>query len=95
MDRIMNPNSLSNLQGNKPVHHDYEKHYAIPQDKVDKILFLLFDRDELNVLNQPFMEKALHLSSERLELLTSQWTQWRPYLDRWHPSSGESTELTP
>ena len=38
---MMNPNSLNNLKKEKPVHHEYEKGYKIPLEKIDKLFTLL------------------------------------------------------
>lgn len=37
----MNPNSLDNLKKEKPAHHEYEKGYKLPMEKVDKLFNLL------------------------------------------------------
>ena len=62
MDRIMNPNSLENLRKEKPRHHEYEKFYAIPQEKVDK-LFLLLASDK--TLNQAAIEAGISFDTAK------------------------------
>lgn len=41
MKRNMSPAQLANLKKPKPSHHEYERKYQIPRDKIDKLFSLL------------------------------------------------------
>ncbi len=57
-------------------------------DETDQMVFTIFDRDQTELIDQPLIRETLKLSQERIDLLTLQWDQWKPYLSRWHSPSG-------
>lgn len=44
---MINPNSLDNLKKEKPAHHEYDKGYKIPMEKVDALFNLLISDKSL------------------------------------------------
>jgi hypothetical protein len=63
-------------------------------DETDKLIFVIFERGRLEILDQPSVLNTLALSPERAALLAQQWDLWKTYLGRWQPADEQNTDLT-
>jgi hypothetical protein len=51
---------------------------------VDELIFFVLERDQAGLLNSVLDSNSqFHLSSSRLEVLKSNWPQWRKHLQKW------------
>lgn len=65
-------------------------------DQIDKSIFFIFDQGRTEILADSSLSSQLELGPERVELLSRQWQDWRPYLRLWNePEEEKSSPLIP
>ena len=55
-------------------------------DNTDKLIHILIDNSTITGIEKTFLEQALKISPERIQLLSENWGEWKSYLSKWEPS---------
>ncbi|MFZ9033240.1 MAG: hypothetical protein ACO21J_04750, partial [Anaerohalosphaeraceae bacterium] len=55
-------------------------------DNTDKLIHILIDSGTITEIDTMFLEQALKISHDRIQLLSENWGEWKTYLSKWAPS---------
>lgn len=55
-------------------------------DNTDKLIHILIDNGTITEIDTMFLEQALNISHDRIQLLSENWGEWKTYLSKWAPS---------
>jgi hypothetical protein len=71
-------------QVNDPWWYDLNADNQI--DEMDKLIYVLIDNNTSTGIDKAFLEQALIITPERIQLLSENWREWKSYLTKWETS---------